>query len=191
MFLLKLRSVLTYSATGERSHVRFDAHDCRIPGGAAGRFYRRGRRRLMTPFLIFYGLPPAVAVGTDLVYAAITKTGGLVLHHRRGTVHWRIVALLAAGSLPAAAFSVALLHHLAQRGIDYGPLITSTLGISLILTSIFLLFRSKNTSAGALLASPEVKIPCRLGICTVVGGAALGVLVTLSSVGAGASGRQS
>jgi uncharacterized membrane protein YfcA len=148
-----------------------------------------GGGALMTPFLIFYGLAPAVAVGTDLVYAAITKTGGLVLHHRRGTVHWGIVALLALGSLPAAVLSLALLHYLSERGVDYSSLITLTLGISLILTSLFLLFRSKETSAGALLiSSHQIRIHCRLGICTVAGGALLGVLVTLSSVGAGALG---
>lgn len=147
-----------------------------------------GGGALMTPFLIYYGLAPAVAVGTDLVYAAITKTGGLVLHHRRGTVHWRIVGLLALGSLPAAVLSITLLRQLAESGVNYESLITSTLGISLVLTSLFLLFRSTNSDTGPVVASPQVKIPCRVGICTVVGGALLGVLVTLSSVGAGALG---
>lgn len=148
-----------------------------------------GGGALMTPFLIFYGLPPAVAVGTDLVYAAITKTGGLFLHHRRGTVQWRIVGLLTLGSLPAAALSIAGLRHLAARGIDYEPLITSTLGIGLILTSLFLLFRSRASRCGA--PAPLSQPPstsCHIGICTVAGGALLGVLVTLSSVGAGALG---
>lgn len=147
-----------------------------------------GGGALMTPFLIYYGLAPAVAVGTDLVYAAITKTGGLVLHHRRGTVHWRIVGLLALGSLPAAVLSITLLRQLAESGVNYESLITSTLGISLVLTSLFLLFRSTNSDSGPVVASSQVKIPCRVGICTVVGGALLGVLVTLSSVGAGALG---
>lgn len=147
-----------------------------------------GGGALMTPFLIYYGLAPAVAVGTDLVYAAITKTGGLVLHHRRGTVHWRIVGLLALGSLPAAVLSITLLRHLAESGVNYESLITSTLGISLVLTSLFLLFRSTKSDTGPVVASHQVKIPCRVGICTVVGGALLGVLVTLSSVGAGALG---
>lgn len=147
-----------------------------------------GGGALMTPFLIFYGLAPAVAVGTDLVYAAITKFGGLILHHRRGTVEWRIVALLALGSLPAAALSIGLLRYLAERGISYEPLITSTLGIALILTALFLLFRSKKNAARPHAIPYRARIPCAIGICTVVGGALLGVLVTLSSVGAGALG---
>lgn len=147
-----------------------------------------GGGALMTPFLIFYGLAPAVAVGTDLVYAAITKTGGLILHHRRGTVQWRIVALLASGSLPAAAASITVLRHLAESGIDYEPLITSTLGISLILTSLFLLLRSRKNAATTQPGTHKARIPCGVGACTVVGGALLGVLVTLSSVGAGALG---
>lgn len=147
-----------------------------------------GGGALMTPFLISYGLAPAVAVGTDLVYAAITKFGGLILHHRRGTVEWRIVALLALGSLPAAALSIGLLRHLAESGIDYEPLITSMLGIGLILTSLFLLFRRREKDASPRTVSQQMKIACGAGICTVLGGALLGTLVTLSSVGAGALG---
>jgi uncharacterized membrane protein YfcA len=147
-----------------------------------------GGGALMTPFLIFYGLPPAVAVGTDLVYAALTKISGLILHHRRGTVQWRIVALLALGSLPTAALSIMLLHHLAKRGVNYEPLITSTLGLGLILTSLFLLLRSQEDTARLQPVSHHVRIPCGVGACTVAAGALLGVLVTLSSVGAGAIG---
>lgn len=147
-----------------------------------------GGGALMTPFLILYGLSPAVAVGTDLVYAAITKLGGLILHHRRGTVQWRIVGLLALGSLPAAALSVGLLRYLAERGVNYEPLITSTLGVSLILTSLFLLFKSRKSSAEPQPLTRPARISCGVGVCTVAGGALLGVLVTLSSVGAGALG---
>lgn len=147
-----------------------------------------GGGALMTPFLILCGIAPAVAVGTDLVYAALTKTGGLYLHHRKGTVQWRIVGLLALGSLPAAVLSIQLLQHLAHQGVDYEPLITTVLGVSLILTSLFLLFRGKLGGGTTPPLLHQAQIPCRVGVCTVVGGVLLGVLVTLTSVGAGALG---
>jgi len=66
-----------------------------------------GGGSLMTPLLVLlFGVHPATAVGTDLLYAAITKAGGTAVHAKKGHVDWRITRLLAAGSIPAAALTI-------------------------------------------------------------------------------------
>ncbi len=150
-----------------------------------------GGGSLMTPILVLlFGINPAIAVGTDLLYAAITKCGGIWVHHRQATIKWRVVRIMSAGSLPASALTVWALKHFNDRGIDYTGLITSTLGIALLLTSMVLLFKkqlidfSLKEQFSALRASHgRLKTPI-----TFVVGVFLGVLVTLSSIGAGALG---
>jgi uncharacterized membrane protein YfcA len=93
---------------------------------------------------LLFGFSPPVAIGTDLLYAALTKAGGAWSHHRRGNVSWRIVALLAGGSLP-----VSLLLHLwlRQSGFQedegFAELLTTSLGFMLVVTSIVLIFGKK------------------------------------------------
>jgi uncharacterized membrane protein YfcA len=150
-----------------------------------------GGGSLMTPLLVFlFGFQPAVAVGTDLLFAAITKTGGVFVHHgNHKSVEWRIVGLLAAGSLPAAVATLFMLNHFAKVGKETTGMITYTLGIALILTALALIFRTYVQKAGQ---SSEEHKPGRFhhlqAPATVVVGLILGVLVTLSSVGAGALG---
>jgi uncharacterized membrane protein YfcA len=150
-----------------------------------------GGGSLMTPLLVFlFGFKPAVAVGTDLLFAAITKTGGVLVHHgNHKSVDWRIVRLLASGSLPAALATLYVLNHFAKIGKDITHTITFALGVALILTAIALFFRAYVQRAGR---STEDHQPGRFhhlqAPATVVVGLVLGVLVTLSSVGAGALG---
>ncbi|MGH8467707.1 MAG: sulfite exporter TauE/SafE family protein [Gammaproteobacteria bacterium] len=150
-----------------------------------------GGGSLMTPILVLlFGIKPAIAVGTDLLYAAITKCGGIWVHHRQRTINWRIVRIMSAGSLPASALTVWTLKHFHDRGIDYTGLITSTLGIALILTSMVLLYKKqlvdfslKEQFSALRSIHSRLKTPI-----TFIVGVFLGVLVTLSSVGAGALG---
>jgi len=150
-----------------------------------------GGGSLMTPILILvFGFKPAIAVGTDLLYAAITKSAGIFVHNRRGTIEWKIVGLLATGSIPATIISVLLLKHLDTTGINYDKVITYTLSISLILTSLVLMFKnqlqyvSQNERYDAVRAlHRRLRKPI-----TVLAGALIGTLVTFSSVGAGALG---
>ncbi len=149
-----------------------------------------GGGSLMTPLLVLvFGVAPATAVGTDLLYAALTKMGGIWAHSRRGTVDWRVVKLLALGSLPAALFSMALLHHLALDEKHLKALITSVLSVALVLTALALLFKPYLQKLGR---SPDGAVyelhAHHLPGATILTGAVLGVLVTLSSVGAGALG---
>lgn len=150
-----------------------------------------GGGSLMTPLLVFlFGFKPVVAVGTDLLFAAITKTGGVFVHHgNHKSVEWRIVGLLAAGSLPASVVTLFVLNHFARIGKEITHVITFSLGIALILTALALIFRAQLQKAGK---SSEEHVPGRFhhlqAPATVATGLVLGSLVTLSSVGAGALG---
>jgi uncharacterized membrane protein YfcA len=142
-----------------------------------------GGGALMTPTLILYGIPPAVAVGTDLVYAALTKSVGVALHQFRRNIRWRIVGSMALGSLPASAATLWLLRIWQAKGAGYESLLTITLGVALVLTAGVTLLRPW------LMQHRNFQVEGRaLFLATVAGGAFVGALVTLSSVGAGALG---
>lgn len=148
-----------------------------------------GGGSLMTPLLVLlFGVAPATAVGTDLLYAAITKSGGTVVHARRGHVDWRIVGLLAAGSLPAAALTLFLVSRFAPGGLGGAAgVIKVSLGVALLLTALALVFR-RRLQAWAQTHDVEALPAYRRARLTVLTGAVLGTLVSLSSVGAGAVG---
>jgi len=151
-----------------------------------------GGGSLMTPLLVFlFAFKPAVAVGTDLLFASITKTGGVFVHHgTHGSVDWKIVRHLAYGSLPAASMTLYGLHYLSQHSKDITHLITYSLGIALILTSAAVLVRAYlQRHAPPLTNESNVgRFGQRQLPVTIFTGAVLGALVTLSSVGAGALG---
>jgi len=149
-----------------------------------------GGGALMTPLLIFvYGIPSAIAVGTDLLFAAVTKAGGVWSHNRRGNIEWRIMGLLSLGSVPAALLTSLFLHRSRQGGFDPEALINFSLGIALVLTSL-VLFNRHHIQAFAQKHLDKAPVWLRdiRNALTVLAGIILGVLVTLSSVGAGALG---
>ncbi len=141
----------------------------------------------MTPVLVLlFRVHPATAIGTDLLYAAVTKAAGTVMHGAAGTVDWRLTARLAAGSVPATIATLFLLRHFGINGGRIAPLLTHALGAALLLTAICLIFRPHLLAWGAKhFADPGPRVA---RILTVATGAALGILVSLSSVGAGAIG---
>lgn len=147
-----------------------------------------GGGSLMTPLLIIgFGVAPTTAVGTDLLYAALTKTAGAAVHARRGNVDWRTTRWLAAGSVPAAAATLWVLHALAANPKTLATLLTTVLGFALFATAAALLLRRRLTRAAAASTAAGDPLPPRIK-ATAALGAALGVLVTLSSIGAGALG---
>lgn len=146
-----------------------------------------GGGALMTPLLILlFGVHPATAVGTDLLYAAVTKSAGGVVHGFNRTVDWRLVRRLAAGSVPATILTIVALGFLDITGPIARQLIGAVLAFALFLTAATLVFRNALTAryAGRLGGLPENQIV----LLTVAVGAVLGVLVSISSVGAGALG---
>ena len=146
-----------------------------------------GGGSLMTPLLVLlFGVHPATAVGTDLLYAACTKTVGTVVHGARSTIEWRVVGLLACGSLPAAAATLYGLVRLDSPGGSISRLISVVLGIALLITAFSLIFRgSIHHWARRGEARP---VPGRAASFTILTGILLGIVVSISSVGAGAIG---
>ena len=144
----------------------------------------------MTPLLVFlFGIPPVNAVGTDLLFAAITKSGGVWAHNRRKTIEWRIVGLLTAGSIPASLLTSSVLHSVVAHKEDINTIITTLLGTALILTSVALLFKKEFQQVGRHLSNNVFPTWIRWrSVATVLMGIILGVLVTMTSVGAGALG---
>jgi len=147
-----------------------------------------GGGSLMTPLLVLlFGVPPATAVGTDLLYAAITKAGGTVAHGRKGHIEWAITGRLALGSIPAAAITLWVLSQMPKGSDVIGQVISNGLGFALLLTAVAILFGRKLREY----AAKHDDSPLRqryLGRITVAIGAILGILVSISSVGAGALG---
>ncbi|HXP76343.1 MAG TPA: sulfite exporter TauE/SafE family protein [Stellaceae bacterium] len=146
-----------------------------------------GGGSLMTPLLILlFGIHPATAVGTDLLYAAATKSGGTVVHGINRTIDWRIVGRLACGSVPMTALTLAMLSYLDIKGDAARELITAVLSIALFFTAAVLIFRRRVLAFyAAHVGELDARSTTRL---TIAMGAVLGVLVSISSVGAGAIG---
>jgi hypothetical protein len=146
-----------------------------------------GGGALMTPVLILlFGVHPATAVGIDLLYASVTKTIGTLIHGLSRTVKWRIVGLLASGSVPATALTLLVISHFDITGSAASGAISRLLGAMLLLTALSLVFRRQFLAlAGGRLVTVA---PRTTTMFTVLTGAVLGVLVTISSVGAGAIG---
>lgn len=148
-----------------------------------------GGGSLMTPLLVLlFGIHPSVAVGTDLLYAAITKAGGTVAHSVKGTVDWTVTRRLASGSIPASIVTLLLIGHCAPGGLSGATgLIKFALGVALVLTAVAIVFRRgvQDFAKNRFGADPN---PKRIAALTVLTGAVLGVLVSISSVGAGALG---
>jgi uncharacterized membrane protein YfcA len=149
-----------------------------------------GGGSLMTPLLVLmFGVAPATAVGTDLLYASLTKSLGGWVHARRGTVDWRVVALLSLGSFPAALITVLLLKYWAPDQATLHGLVTSVLSVALILTALALLFKGRIRKLSQREDGTVRDLNHRrLSVMTVITGVVVGVLVTISSVGAGVLG---
>ncbi|PCJ15613.1 MAG: hypothetical protein COB04_12845 [Gammaproteobacteria bacterium] len=148
-----------------------------------------GGGSLMTPLLLMFGFPPHTAIGTDLLYASITKSSGVWLHRRQGTIRWRIMLTLLAGSLPTSAVTIYILHQYFRDSTGYADILTTALGVMLLITATVLAFKKKIQSKEL---SNQVawitNMQTQASKWTFFMGLILGVLVTLSSVGAGAFG---
>jgi uncharacterized membrane protein YfcA len=151
-----------------------------------------GGGSLMTPILIFFfGIKPYLAVGTDLLFAAVTKAGGTLSLARQRLVPWRVVGQLCAGSIPAAVLTLVVLHRVGPASAVVQAVMTHTLGVALLLTAAAMLYKAargkvlpRSLPAGELDSATRA----RHWSLPVLFGAVIGTLVTLTSVGAGAIG---
>lgn len=147
-----------------------------------------GGGSLMTPLLtLIFGVSPTVAVGTDLAFASITKAAGTFTHRLRGSVEWHVVRLLCYGAVPAAIIATLGLKYFGGLSKEIGQIIRYSIACSVLLTVVALLFKSKMLAW--LNAHPEKQLQGnKLAAATIFAGLVLGVLVTISSIGAGAIG---
>lgn len=151
-----------------------------------------GGGSLMTPILIFgFGVKPYLAVGTDLLFAAGTKFGGAAALARARKIDWPVVALLSAGSIPAALVTVYFLHRFGATDPAVQRVMTTTLGAALLLTAAATLYKAVKGKRAPREVSPEQLAQAtkpRHWALPVLFGAAIGTLVSITSVGAGAIG---
>jgi uncharacterized membrane protein YfcA len=147
-----------------------------------------GGGSLMTPLLtLLFGVSPTVAVGTDLAFASITKAAGTFTHRLRGSVEWDVVRLLCYGALPSAVIATLALKYFGGLNEEIGQIIRYTIAGSVLLTVVALLFKGKMMQW--LNNHPEKQLQGKnLAAATIISGAVLGMLVTISSIGAGAIG---
>ncbi|HEY7518154.1 MAG TPA: sulfite exporter TauE/SafE family protein [Methylomirabilota bacterium] len=148
-----------------------------------------GGGALMTPVLVLVlGVSPSIAIGTDLLFASATKLVGVSVHHPHGTVDWRVVKRLALGSLPAAALTLLWLHLSGAARTTNGVLLNGV-AVAMLITALGMLFRKRLHAIGRRLRTGTPRRFKQVQpAATVVAGAILGVLVTLTSIGAGAIG---
>ncbi|WP_274363497.1 sulfite exporter TauE/SafE family protein [Paenibacillus thermotolerans] len=143
-----------------------------------------GGAALLTPILIYIGINPSIAVGTDLFYNSVTKLFGTVQHWRQKTIQWKLVSYLASGSVPGAVAAVALLKAFEVFFDSQEDLIRSSLGIMLVIVAASILARQylfKEAKENKWQAKPiEEK-----RLLTVVIGFVLGFIVGLTSIGSG------
>jgi len=151
-----------------------------------------GGGSLMTPILIFFfGIKPYMAVGTDLLFAAVTKAGGTWSLARQRLVPWRVVGQLCAGSIPAALATLWMLHRVGPANPEVQTVMTHTLGVALLLTAAAMLYkatRGKVLPRSLPASDIHLATQARHWSLPVLFGAVIGTLVTLTSVGAGAIG---
>ena len=145
-----------------------------------------GGGSLMTPLLVLlFGIHPVTAVGTDLLYAGLTKSVGAGVHGRAGAINWRVVGLMAAGSIPGSAATLLVLAALGTSSSASSSLISVLLGVFLLAAVVGLLLRDRML----LISKGLTDLPpgWQAGL-TILIGLVVGVVVSISSVGAGAIG---
>jgi uncharacterized membrane protein YfcA len=149
-----------------------------------------GGGALMMPVLVLlFGVQPTVAVGTDLLFAALTKIAGVSIHGLRGTIDWQVVRRLSLGSLPAAALTGLALYALRGGVFKVDRLVLDALGVMLLVTSVGLLAKHRLHELGRRFRLTSATRFKRLQpALTVAAGVLLGVVVALTSIGAGALG---
>ena len=146
-----------------------------------------GGGSLMTPLLVLvFGFHPSTAVGTDLLFAAITKSVGTTIHNAGKSVDWRIVGWLSSGSIPATVLTLIVIGHLGTTSKTVTTMISLVLGVALLLSAGSLIVKDR-VIAVAMKRNPDFGLQTSVWL-TVLVGFVVGVVVSISSVGAGALG---
>ncbi|MDC5257076.1 sulfite exporter TauE/SafE family protein [Acinetobacter baumannii] len=155
-----------------------------------------GGGSLMTPILIgLFRIEPHIAIGTDLLYAAISKFCGSMVHAKKLNIVWPIVLWLAVGSIPASFGTAWVLEHYLSQSTHYKAVLTMVLGFMLTLTGVSIIFRTRiekffnkfRDKENTQTENEQLAVQNKRTYIVIMG-IILGVFVTLSSVGAGAFG---
>jgi hypothetical protein len=148
-----------------------------------------GGGAVMTPLLLLvFGVAPMSAIGTDLWFAAITKIAATRIHHGNGLIDWQVVRRLWLGSLPASALTL-LWMTIVPIGAETAGFLKAMIAGAVVLTALAMLFQKQLHGLGRKFRIESVdKFKSLQGPLTVAAGATLGILVTLTSIGAGALG---
>jgi uncharacterized membrane protein YfcA len=148
-----------------------------------------GGGSLMTPILLHFGIAPSAAVGTDLLYAAVTKAGGVFVHNKHNNINWRITGWLALGSLPASAATLLAMQQIGFSSSSMNAFIKTMLGFALVFTALAIIFKKAllNYSHRNDIWITRMS-QSQQDIATVMVGVLLGTIVTITSIGAGAVG---
>ena len=148
-----------------------------------------GGGSLMTPILLWFNIPPTTAVGTDLLYAAFTKIGGVYVHNKKSNINWTITGWLSLGSIPAALLTLWILDSIKTDITVLNSIIKHSLGWALLFTSIAIVFKKKLLAFSQKHAGDKFHSESKTqNLLTVAIGVMLGAMVTLTSIGAGALG---
>ncbi|QSW90816.1 MULTISPECIES: sulfite exporter TauE/SafE family protein [Flavobacterium] len=148
-----------------------------------------GGGSLMTPILLYFGISPTTAVGTDLLYAAFTKAGGVFVHNKKGNINWKITGWLTLGSVPAALLTLWILNSIKTDIETINRVIKYSLGWALLFTSIAIIFKNKILVFSQKHAGDKFHKESKTQNMLTIGiGILLGATVTLTSIGAGALG---
>ena len=135
-----------------------------------------GGGSLMTPLLILlFGVHPLTAVGTDLLFAATTKTAGTAIHSKNGNVDWRVAGLLAAGSVPATVLTIWVLSWAPKQSPTTAAIISMSIGVTLIIAAVAIFLRRRIRDY-ALARADDPSRTRYAGPITVVFGAVIPVL---------------
>lgn len=148
-----------------------------------------GGGSLMTPILLWFGIPPTTAVGTDLLYAAYTKMAGVFVHNKKKNINWKITGWLSLGSIPAALITLWILDNIKTDVTTINAVIKRSLGCALLFTSVAILFKKRIAIFSQKHAGDKFHHESKTqNVLTVLIGIMLGATVTLTSIGAGALG---
>jgi uncharacterized membrane protein YfcA len=145
-----------------------------------------GGGTLLTPLLIFLGIPPTTAVGSDLLYGSITKMVGAYQHSKRGSIHWDWVRYMAAGSVPASLAAVYLLHLVRSHYGSADEMVRLSLGVVLVVAALLTLGNEAYARYRRQVAPSEPVDPRAHAGKIVLLGAVVGFMVGLTSLGSGA-----
>jgi len=146
-----------------------------------------GGAALMTPLLMMFGgMKPVVAVGTDLAYGAVTKIVGACMHWKQKTVDLRVALFLACGSIPGGGCGFLMIQYLHTHGLNADQIVKRALGIVLVITAVIMIVRTlRQAKQPSQPGRVSAFILSHRKFAIIAWGAVIGFAVGLTSVGSG------